>query len=474
MIDLSDFKSAYAPLHFFEEISAIPHGSANTEKIADYLVNFAKSRDLYCYRDSSNNVLIRKAATKGYENRPAVIIQGHTDMVIDMTEKCPHDIAKHGVQLYRDGDFLRAYGSTLGGDDGVAVAYALAILDSEDIPHPEIEALFTSDEEIGLLGAAAFDTSLLQARTLINIDSDEEGIFTVGCAGGVRADVSLSLGKEHVTGTLYTLKVGGLIGGHSGVEIDRGRANAIKVGADILHGIKGLALVSLNGGSMDNAIPREFIAKFLSEENPEAIILERAERIKEKFKETDPDIDVKIESENGGALALSKMDSEKVISLLEDIPTGIVAMSADIEGLVETSLNIGILSLEEGEVKIAISFRSSRTQKKQQLLDSVKALAKCYGCSFSTRGDYPGWEYKKDSHLRDTACKVYRDLYGSEAKVVTIHAGLECGIFSDKIEGLDCISLGPDNFDIHTAEERLSLPSFARVWEFLKKLLKEI
>ena len=283
MIEINDFPNAKKVFDFFFEISKIPRGSGNTEGITAYLVDFAKSRGLEVVKDSYNNVIIKKNATEGYENRPTVIIQGHTDLVAEKTPECPLDMTKDSLELYRDGDFIRAKGTSLGGDDGVAVAYALAILDSSDIPHPPIEALFTSDEEIGLIGATGLDASNLNGKLLINVDSDIEGTFTVGCAGGIRVDAELSLTEEKCDKTFYNLTVGGLLGGHSGMEIDKNRANAIKILAEVLSDIPDIRLVSLNGGSADNAIPRDAVAIFAADGDIESRVNVKRDEITKKW-----------------------------------------------------------------------------------------------------------------------------------------------------------------------------------------------
>lgn len=474
MINIPEYKSAEAPFRFFAEISRIPRGSGNTAPIADYLVNFANARGLEVHRDAADNVVIKKPATPGLEGRPAVIFQGHTDIVAEKDEGVDIDMEKEGVRIYRDGDFLTAEGTTLGGDDGVALAYALAILDSKDIPHPDFEAVFTSDEEIGLLGATALDPSLIKGRLMINIDSDEEGIFTVGCAGGVRADISLPISREMLSGEYYAVSLSGLRGGHSGIEIDKGRTNAIKLLGELLSRLDGVRIVEISGGNADNAIPRDASAVIFSKG---AITDEKARELSELVKmlaKDECDASLEISKISSSAAALTRESSEKVISLITSEPSGVIGMSGDIEGLVETSLNMGVVRLSETEFSLAFSLRSSVGAKKAALLQSVTEIASSHGASVSTRGDYPAWEYRRESHLRDVMCEVYEKMYGKAPKVVTIHAGLECGIFSDKLSGLDCVSIGPNNYDIHTPAERLSISSTARVWEYLLEVLKSI
>ena len=474
MLNIDDFKSIEKVVRFFEEFSAIPHGSGNTSFIADYLVDFAKKRDLDYSRDNADNVIIRKPATKGNEDRPAIIFQGHLDMVAEKKPGTAIDMEKEGLTLYRDGDFLRAKDTTLGGDDGVALAYALALLDSDDIPHPDFEAVFTSDEEIGLLGAVALDPTKIKGRLLINIDSDEEGVFTVGCAGGMRSDVTLPVHRINSDFDSYRVKVSGFKGGHSGVEIDKGRVNANKALVEIVSKIGDISIVDIRGGNADNAIPRECECVFSSAVDRTELISKLGDELKAKYKDIEPDITVNTEKVECAAAGLTIEDSKNLISLLYELPSGIIAMSKDIPGLVETSLNMGILKLDEDKAEISFSVRSAKGAEKQALGDRLEKIAKDHGAAYSTRGAYPAWEYKKDSHLRDVMKKVYEDMYAKSPEIVIIHAGLECGIFSEKIEGLDCVSIGPNNYDIHTTEERLSLSSLERVWEFLLAVLKEI
>ena len=474
MINISDHKSIEKVVLFFEDFSAIPHGSGNTSMIADYLVDFAKKRNLDYSRDNADNVVIRKAATKGYEDRPGVIFQGHLDMVAEKKPEADIDMTKDGLKLYRDGDFLRAENTTLGGDDGVALAYALALLDSDDIPHPDFEAVFTSDEEIGLLGAVAIDPATIKGRLLINIDSDEEGVFTVGCAGGMRSDVTLPVRRNNSEINSYRVKVSGFKGGHSGVEIDKGRVNANKALIEIISKIGEISIKDIRGGNADNAIPRESECVFSSDIDNTALITKLGDELKAKYADIEPDISVTVEKVENSTSGICTEDSMRLISLIDKLPSGIIAMSSDVEGLVETSLNMGILKINGDNAEISFSVRSAKGAEKQKLGDKLEAIAKEHGASYSTRGEYPAWEYKKDSHLRDVMKKVYEDMYEVSPKIVIIHAGLECGIFSEKLEGIDCVSIGPNNYDIHTTEERLSLSSFERVWEFLLRVLREI
>ena len=473
MLDFNDFPSSEKALRFFEEFSKIPRGSGNTGAIADYLVKFANARSLTVIRDESDNVIIKKAATPGFEGRPGVIIQGHTDIVALKEPGCPINMEKEGLDIYRDGDYLTARGTTLGADDGVAMAYALAILDSDNIEHPALECVFTSDEETGLIGATNLDASVLDGRMLINIDSDEEGIFTAGCAGGGRIDISLPVKTKTHIGQIYMLKIGGFKGGHSGVEIHKNRTNAIKCAAEILLKLESLKLGKMEAGSADNAIPSDAYAIF-STKSSIIEISNIVNDVKDALPKEECDATFNIEMSISSAKVMSVEDSANLLAMIGEMPNGVTRMSEDIEGLVETSLNMGIMKLSDKSLDLTISVRSAKGEEKAKLISKVKEIAEGHGASVSVRGEYPAWEYRRDSHLRDVMCKVYRDMYCKDATVVTIHAGLECGIFSDKMEGLDCVSIGPDNHDIHTPDERLSLSSFNRVYEYLINVLKSL
>lgn len=460
------------PLTFFCEIAKIPHPSGQTKAIADYLENFAHERSLYCARDAHDNILIRKAATEGYEDQPTLILQGHTDMVAQKTPECQKDMEHEALTLITDGDFLFADGTTLGADDGVAVAYALAILDADDIPHPEIEALFTSDEEIGLIGATNLEVGPLHGKTLINIDSDAEGVFTVGCAGGVRCDIELPITRVSGKAIGYAITLGGGEGGHSGVEIDRGRANAIKELGALLERLGKIHIASIHAGDADNAIPCQAQATVIAEGDVEGIVRSFQEELSLRYATTDPKLFVQAER-----IEICEWfddeSTDRTMTLLSKIPTGIVAMSDAIEGLVETSLNFASIHSEK-TLRVAVSVRSSFEQKKEEVVQMLSTVASSVGVDFSTRGSYPAWEYRGKTHLEEVMVNAYEELYGKTPEVLVIHAGLECGILSKKIDGLSAVSIGPNTYDIHTPRERLSLSSFKRVWEYLLAVIKRI
>ena len=622
--------------YYFEEITKIPHGSGNTKEISDYLVAFAKNQGLRWIQDESNNVIIFKEASKGYEKVPSVMLQGHMDMVCEKKKGNTHDFTKDPLKLHIEGDYISADGTTLGGDDGIAVAYGLALLEDDTLEHPALEVVFTVDEEIGLLGASALDASCLNAKYLINLDSEEEGILWAGCAGGMTAVTKLPVRYQESTGMKWKIRVSGLLGGHSGAEIDKNRANATLILARFLKECRqqgDYVLAELSGGLKDNAIPRDaealiladtetgdavayglalleddtlehpalevvftvdeeigllgasaldasclnakylinldseeegilwagcaggmtavtklpvryqestgmkwkirvsgllgghsgaeidknranatlILARFLKEcrqqgdyvlaelsgglkdnaipRDAEALILadtETGEKIaayadiftqalRKEYAGCDEGITVTAEPLGQGAEpALHPVSLEKVLFFLLNYPNGIQKMCGFIDGLVETSCNLGITALTPEALCGSASVRSSVGTAKQALADKIAYLTEFLGGDFTAEGDYPSWEYRQNSHLRTVMVQVYRKLYGKEPEVQVIHAGLECGLFYEKIPGLDCVSIGPDMKDIHTSEEKLSISSVQRVWDYLVEVLREI
>ncbi len=463
---------------FFEELCQLPHESHKTAAASDWAERFAKERGLKHRRDEAGNVIIWKNASAGYEDHSPVILQGHLDMVCVKENGVEHDFDTEPLDLYIEDGYIKARGTSLGGDDGVAVAFALAVLDDDTLVHPPIEVVLTTDEEVGLLGAVALDCSDLKGHTLINIDSEAEGLLTVSCAGGARCDISREYPTEDAAGAVCTLTVDGLMGGHSGVEIHKGLANANKILAAALQKLaqsSELRLVSIVGGLQDNAIPKEATAKFvLPEADAEAAaatVAETAAAFQSEFAAVDPGLQLTLQVQPGSAAALSQADSASFIQLLCDYPNGVLAMSQDIEGLVQTSLNLGILRLENGACQLSSSIRSSIGAEKAALSDRLETLAKQYSATFGQRGGYPAWEYRKDSPLRDTMVRIYKEQYGQEPAVAAIHAGLECGILASKIADLDAVSIGPDICDVHSTRERLGIESTQRVWNYLVAVL---
>lgn len=470
--------------HYFEEICKIPHGSANTKAISDYCVRFAKEHQLKHIQDDANNVIIFKKGTEGYENAAPVILQGHLDMVCEKEKGCDIDFTKDSLDLHLENGIISAKGTTLGGDDGIAVAYVLALLASDDIPHPPLEAVFTVDEEIGMLGATALDCSPLKGRTMLNLDSEEEGYLLVSCAGGVTAAAHLPIQRKEVSGTAATLCITGLIGGHSGVEIDKGRANACKLLGRALYELKkevSFELVSVSGGLKDNAIPREASAALVfSSETDRKLFSETIAKqnscYANEYIQTDASVQLLLtkEKETASVKAMTTETADKVITALCCLPNGIQGMSYDIEGLVQTSLNLGILSTKEDEVSFSFSVRSSVSSQKEEVADRIRCLMEALGGSVSYTGDYPAWEYRQDSPLRDLMVRIFEEQYGKKPVVNAIHAGLECGIFSDRLPGLDCVSFGPDMKDIHTPKESMDAASVQRTWEYTLEILKQL
>ena len=464
---------------YFEEICSMPHGSGNTKQISDYLVNFAKSHDLRYIQDDADNVIIFGDATPGYEDHPAVNLQGHMDMVCEQDSDCTIDMAKEGLDVTYEGNLVYAKGTTLGADNGIAVAMGMAILADKTIPHPPIELLITSDEEIGLLGAAAVDLSELKGRTLINLDSEGEGIFTVSCAGGCVANICLPVERHAVYGPCIRLVVDGLKSGHSGADIHRNRANANKVMGEFMSRIQKLmplCLTSLSGGAKDNVIPGScqatLVAMGINLERINDIAEQLQAEIREQYDEPNATVQA-FDVDALGGNSLSTESTAKVISLLCAAPNGVQAWSKDIEGLVQTSLNMGVVKLGD-KMNVTLSVRSSVNSEKREVLDQLKKLADMFDASYAEDGAYPAWEYKKESRLRDVMVRTYRELFDKEAKVEAIHAGLECGLFTEKLPGLDCVSIGPQMHDIHTSRERLEIASTKRTWDFLLAVLKNL
>lgn len=465
--------------HFFQEICRIPHGSGNVEAISDYLAAFARERNLEYVQDDVKNVIIIKEAAPGYEAEEPLLLQGHMDMVAVKKPDCQKDMRTEGLDLSIDGDWLYAEGTSLGGDDGIAVAIMLAILDSDAIAHPRIEALITVDEETGMDGARAIDLSVCKGTRMLNLDSEDEGIFLTSCAGGARLHGCLPVEYEKMDGCRYQISVEGLQGGHSGGEIHKERGNSNCLAGRLLYAARKAAdvrLICMEGGLADNAIPRstqmEVMVRKEEMQAFERAVQDFSAKVKKELAVKDPGFEVVMRTSGEGTSdVLTQESSRKAAFLLFVLPNGVQAMSADIPGLVQTSLNLGILKLSGDSMHLDYSVRSSVGSEKEALLDKLKAILTSQGGSFEVAGDYPAWEFKKDSVLRDKMVAVYQEMYGEMPKIEAIHAGLECGILSGKIDGLDCVSIGPDMRDIHTTEEMLSIPSVERVWKFVLAVL---
>ena len=465
--------------HYFEEICVIPHGSRNTKAISDYLVAFAKAHNLTYRQDESNNVVIFAPGTCGLEDHAPVILQGHMDMVCEKDSSCTLDMAVDGLDVTHDDQFVFARGTTLGGDDGIAVAYALAILADNTIARPPLEVIITVDEEIGMLGAAAMDLSDLKGRVMVNLDSEDEGIFTVSCAGGATCTISLNAERKAVYGPCVRLTVENLRGGHSGAEIHKNRANANKVMGDFLGRIQKmmpLCLTSFSGGSKDNAIPRScqatVVAMGIGIDRINGIAAQLQQEVRETYDEPEALVQA-FDVDALGGNALTTAATADVISLLCAAPNGVQAFCPDMPELVQTSLNLGIAKLGD-RFTATFSVRSSVNSEKEGLITKLRELAEFYNGVYTQSGTYPAWEFKKDSHLRDVMVPIYTRMFGKEPQVLAIHAGLECGLLGDKLPGLDCVSIGPQMHDIHTSREKLEIASTRRTWEFLLEVLKAL
>ncbi len=468
---------------YFEEICAIPHGSGNTKGISDYCVSFAKKNGLRYIQDPTNNVIIFKNGTSGYEKSDPVMLQGHLDMVCEKAPDCDIDFEKDGLRLRLDDGIISADGTTLGGDDGIAVAMSLALLASKDIPHPPLEVIFTVDEETGMYGAADIDCTPLKGRTMLNLDSENEGVLLVSCAGGVTARCVLPISRQTVMGRILTLKISGLTGGHSGVEIDKGRANANQLMGRLLNELSktvDFGLISVDGGLKDNAIPRESTAKIIvgneSAETVNAVAEKYRVIFSSEYRVGDPKLNVTVEDVGGGIFAAAaEADSKKrMIAALVNLPGGIQRMSADIPGLVQTSLNMGVLQTHTDKMVMSFAVRSSVGTEKEELVSRLANLMEVLGGRVECDGAYPAWEYKPDSRLRGIMVEVFKEQYGHEPSVEAIHAGVECGLFSGKLPGLDCVSIGPDMKDIHTTAESMDVASVKRTWDYVLAVLARL
>lgn len=462
---------------FFEEICAIPHGSGNEAGIADYLVEFARARGLACHRDAVNNVFIKAPATKGLEHCPAVLLQGHTDMVCEKNNDTEHDFTRDGLKLFVEDGWLGAKGTTLGGDDGIAVAMMMTILDGQ-IPHPAVECLFTVEEEVGLLGAESFDYSLVSASRMINMDSEDEACVTAGCAGGLRTDLAIPVEYTEAKGTAVEIRLGGLAGGHSGADVHRGRANANKLMGRMLQALSkefDFHLCTIEGGSKDNAIPRECVAVVCTEGltlMPEKVA-KLTNMLMAELCAEDAGFTVQCNTVTLPAVCFDRDSTARVICAIATVASGVLAMSNNIEGLVEYSRNLGIIRTEQGSVHLTLSSRSAIESQLDASIDELDALATLCGGSTRHHSRYPGWSYAKESPIRDQYLAAYAALFGKTPEVSVIHAGLECGIIRSRLPQMDMISVGPNMRNIHSPNERLDLASCERFWQVIAKILSE-
>ncbi len=480
-----DYKGIFK---YFAQISEIPRGSGNEKAISDYLVSFAKEHQLEHIQDEAYNVIMIKNATPGYENEPAIILQGHMDMVCEKKKEYTHDFLTDGIKLITQGDYLHADGTTLGADNGIAVAYILALFSDNTIEHPRLEAVITTDEEVGMNGAKALDLSSLQGKYMINLDSEEEGYLLCSCAGGLTGTSILPVNRVSSFGKKVKVSLGGLKGGHSGMDIDKNRSNATKLLGRVLFDLRekcSFGLISMQGGFKDNVIPREANAELLltaeatnelSEKFSQlySVIEEVSSEYKKELFSSEPELMISVEDLGEDTYeALHPVSFEKMLFLLINIPNGVQAMSADLEGLVESSLNLGIFHTLEDKVEFCTSIRSSKGSFKHHMSNRLKYMINFLGGDYVVRGEYPSWEYQKESLLREHFNKLYFEENGKEMIVEAIHAGLECGLINEKMPHLDIVSIGPDITFVHTIEEKVSISSTIRVYQFLEKVLKE-
>lgn len=486
--------------HYFEQICRIPHPSYHCEAISNYLMDFAKAHGLEAYQDQFYNVIIIKEASAGKEELEPIMIQGHMDMVTVKDDGIRIDMQKEGLQLAIDGDYIYAKGTSLGGDDGIAVAYGLALLDDDTLSLPRIELVVTTEEEVGMEGATGIDLSVCRANRMLNLDSEDEGEFVVACAGGMRVHADMEAGEKlplTENELLYCIEVGGLAGGHSGTEIIRHSANACKVIGSVLHGLWAMdcpfMTMDLEGGTKDNAIPIYAKALIAVSKERKDQIKANIDKLQEDFRKqygaTDPDGYVKcsevepadrndmqscLQNTKKEILLFSKERTRQIIDFLCEVPNGVQSMCTEMPELPQTSLNLGIMKGEADGIHFDFSLRSSVSAEKKELCDKVCEIIDKYEGTYELGGDYPAWEYKADSALREHLVRVYEKQYGKLPEVLSIHAGLECGILASKKPGLDCVSVGPDILDIHTTRERLSISSVQRVWKFLVEALETL
>ncbi|MDD5793598.1 aminoacyl-histidine dipeptidase [Clostridium sp. HCP1S3_B4] len=467
---------------YFKEISSIPRGSGNEKQISDYLKGFAEKLNLEVIQDDALNIIIKKPASKGYENAPTVIIQGHMDMVCEKNNNKVHDFTKDGLELIVKDDYIYANETTLGADDGIAVAYAMAILADDSIKHPNLEILLTTDEETGMTGAMAVSKDNIKGKILLNIDTEDEGYLLVSCAGGIRTKSIIKLEKEPLKSnvSLFEISIKGLKGGHSGCDIEKERGNANKILGRVLKGISenlSFDLIEIGGGSKNNAIPRESHAIIATNEvcKLKESILIFDEIMKNELKVSDSLVSVNVNEYNKEPkLKISDKRKKDIINLLFLYPNGINSMSTNIDNLVESSTNLGIIKMTDDYIEFDSAVRSSTRSRLDDIVSKIELLTNLCNAQFEKNDPYPAWEYKQESKVREICKSVYKEMYGEDIKVYAIHAGVECGLFEERIGDLDMVSFGPDIIDAHTPNEHLSISSTERVYEYLLKVLENI
>lgn len=468
---------------YFEDISAIPRGSGNEKGISDFLVAFARERGLDVYQDEVYNVIIRKPASAGAEDAAPVMMQGHIDMVCDKLAGVEHDFERDGLELVVEDGVLTANGTTLGADNGIAVALMMTVLDDDTLVHPALECVFTTDEETGLVGAETLDKSQISARIMINLDSEEEGVATVSCAGGVTVTLTRGLALERVDGSLLTVAISGLLGGHSGsdIHLERGNADLLmaRIVEQVLRGTDA-RLVSFDGGSKDNAITRECTARLVLADAADAqraagIARAVAQDIAAELEVFDPSFACAVEVADGASAdAMSAEDAWALVRTIRLAPNGVLRRNVAADGFVEVSSNLGVVATEGASVRMLLAPRSSIASLQEEIKDRIQALADAFGFSASSDNEYPGWSYTEHSHVREVFQASYRELFGTELKIESIHAGLECGLFAEALPGLDAIAVGPTLANVHTPDESMSLDSAERFYRLLVDVLARL
>ncbi len=477
MVDIKELEPKKV-FHWFYELNQHPRCSGEEKQVSDFLVNFAKERNLEVYQDDILNVIIKKPGTVGYENFDPIIIQGHMDMVCVKGNNSNHDFAKDPIEMIAEGDFLRANDTSLGADDGIAVAYALALLDSDDLKHPPLEILITTNEETGMDGVHGLSNENLKGKTLLNIDSEEEGVFLVSCAGGAVKYTKFKVEKVDKKGKGLEIKISGLKGGHSGMEIIKQRANAIKLMGRILDKCRRedrITLAEITAGTKHNAITNIAKASFLGEniENLKKVIKDFALELKEEYRVEDPDLCIEVKDIDMEKTYKEEL-SDNIIDYIFMIPNGVQYMSRDIDGLVQTSLNNAIIEEKDGIIEITTSVRSASASSLREILNVLELIAKRTGAISEEKGNYPAWQYNEASKIRDKALEVFKNTLNKDAEVSAIHAGLECGLLKEILPDTDMISFGPNLFDVHTEKEHISISSAERMWKFLVALLESM
>lgn len=465
---------------YFEEISQIPRGSGNEKEISNYLKKFGEDLGLETIQDEYLNIIIRKPATKGYENAPCVMIQGHMDMVCEKNKDTDHDFTKDPLKLRLEDGMIYATGTTLGADNGIAVAMGMAILSDNSIEHPEIEFLVTVDEEAGMSGAMNLDGSQLKAKYILNLDSEEEGYILVSCAGGATAKSSLPIEYTNVSGDKVGLAIDikGLLGGHSGMDIIKQRGNSNKLLGRLLNLLSiDYDLAKVSGGSKNNAIPRESECIIAVNKNSVDEVKKQISDIEKIFKNelktSDPGLVIEV-SDTDVEKVFTPEFKDKVIKMYNLMPNGVQTMSMDIEGLVESSTNLGVVVNGDKDILFESAVRSSVSTLKDDILNRMDLLTQSLKGSFKVESSYPAWEYAKGSKLEEICIEAYEKLTGKKPTIMALHAGLECGLLLSKMNGAEAISFGPDMFDVHTPNEHLDVKSTENTWDYLLTILKSI